>query len=298
MSAQALRERMLAGAPILLDGGLGTALIANGLPRGTPPDLWNLERGDVVTAIHRGYVEAGSEVVHTSSFGANPIRLAAFGLEHELEKINRAAVDLARAAMPRFVIADVGPTGEYLPPVGKGDLTRWRDAFARQARVLADSGVDAMHIETMTDLREARIALEALLTEAGGIAVLVSMTFERKKRGYFTIMGDPLVQSLRTLVSDGATAVGANCSITSAEMRTLMDQALGEIEAPLVAQPNAGAPEAGPEGGLLYKQPPNEFASEMYAIAQRGVRLVGGCCGTDHRFIAALHGRLSAEGGT
>jgi len=288
------RERMLAGAPIVLDGGLGTALMAKGLPRGMPPEAWNLERGDVVTAVHRAYVDAGSEAVHANTFGANPIRLAAFGLERECEKINRVAVGLARAAMPRFVVGDVGPTGEYLPPVGKGDLARWREAFARQATALADAGADALHIETMTDLREARTALEVLLGEVPGIPVLVSMTFERKKRGCFTIMGDPLVGSLRTLVSDGAAAVGANCSITSLEMSTLMDEALRAVEAPLVAQPNAGTPEVGSDGALQYRQSPDDFAADMAALAERGVRLVGGCCGTDDRFIAALCGRLRA----
>lgn len=297
MSAPAFRARMLAGPPIVLDGGLGTAFIANGLPRGIPPDRWNLDRGDVVTAVHRAYVEAGSEAVHANTFGGNPIRLAAFGLEQEYERINRAAVALARAAMPRFVIADVGPTGEYLPPVGKGDLARWRDAFTRQAKVLADAGVDALHIETMTDLREARVALEVLLAEAPGIPILASMTFERKKRGWFTVMGNPLVESLRTLAADGATAVGANCSITSSEMGALMDEAFQGAAAVLVAQPNAGTPEIGSDGTLHYRQSPDDFAADMVALTKRGVRLVGGCCGTDHRFIAALRDRLRREAG-
>jgi methionine synthase I (cobalamin-dependent) len=111
-SAQrSFRERLLEGKPILLDGGLGTALIAKGLPRGAPPEAWNLQRGEVVTTVHRAYVEAGSEAVHTNTFGANAVRLAAFGLEREVERINHAAVVLARAAMPRFVFGDVGPTG-------------------------------------------------------------------------------------------------------------------------------------------------------------------------------------------
>lgn len=292
---ESFRERLLAEAPIVLDGGFGTMLLAAGLPRGTPPDLWNLERGDVVAAAHRAYVEAGAEAVQTNTFGANPVRLAAFGLEHECETINRAAVALARSSMPRFVVADVGPTGEYLPPVGKGDLARWRAAFARQAAVLGEAGVDALHIETMTDLREARTALEALLAEAAGMPVMVSMTFERRKRGWFTIMGDPLVESLRTLVADGATAVGANCSITSVEMVALMDEALRTVEAPLVAQPNAGSPEVGADGAARYRQSPDEFADDMLSLARRGVRLVGGCCGTDARFIAALSQRLRAK---
>lgn len=286
-----LRDRMAEGVTIVLDGGLGTALMAMGLPRGTPPEQWNLERGDAVTAAHRAYVAAGAEVVHANTFGANPVRLAAFGLENECARINRSAVTLARAAMPRFVFGDVGPTGEYLPPIGKGDVARWRDAFTRQAHALADAGVDALHIETMSDLREARVALDALLTAAPGVPVLVSMTFDRKKRGYFTVMGNAAGDALRALLADGATAVGANCSVASGDMTALMSE-LEALNAPLVAQPNAGTPCVGPDGTLHYAQTADEFATDMVTIARRGVTFAGGCCGTDHHFIAALSMRL------
>lgn len=292
MSHPSFRECVRSGDTMLLDGGLGTALIARGLPRGRPPEAWNLEGPDLVTEVHRAYVQAGSMGVHANTFGANPIRLAAFGLEGDCEAINRAAVAIARAARPRFVIADVGPTGEFLPPVGRGDLARWREAFERQANVLADAGVDALHVETMSDLREARLALEVLLAVAPAIPVLVSMTFERKKRGFFTVMGDPLVPALRALAAAGAVAVGANCSAGSGEMMALMDEALRGVDAPLVAQPNAGTPQIAAGGTLHYAQSPEDFAADMGAMAERGVRLVGGCCGTDDRFIAALHHRL------
>ena len=294
MTTHPFRQRLGRRETILLDGGMGTALMARGLPRGTPPETWTLERPAAVTEVHRGYVDAGSEAVHTCTFGANPVRLAAFGLEAGCERIVRAAVACARAASPRFVIGDVGPTGEYLPPVGTGDASRWRDGFALQAKVLADCGVDALHVETMTDLREAWIALEALLEYAPGIPVLVSMTFERKNRGWFTIMGDPLAGSLRTLASGGASAVGTNCSVASGEITALVDEALAGLDAPFVAQPNAGTPVV--SGDVLqYAQEPEAFATDMAGIAARGVLLVGGCCGTDARFIAALRGRLDAR---
>lgn len=288
-------ERIHGPASILLDGGLGTALLARGLPRGTPPDLWNLERGEVLTEVHRAYVEAGSEAIHTNTFGANPTRLGTFGLASRCGELNRAAVRLARAANPRYVIADIGPTGEYLPPVGSGDVKRWATSFETQAKILADEGVDALHIETMSDLRESLVALATLLTAAPGIPVLASMTFDRKKRGFFTIMGDPLVESLRTLAAEGAIAVGANCTLTSAEMRELMGAALGSVDIPLVAQPNAGTPQLASDGTYRYAQPPEEFAADMSTLARGGVKLVGGCCGTDDRFIAALANRVSVH---
>lgn len=288
------RERLAARAPLLLDGGMGSALIARGLKLGTPPESWNLERGDDVTAVHRAYVEAGSEALHTNTFGASPVRLAQFGLDARCEEINRAAVAIARAAGPRFVIGDVGPTGEYLPPVGHGDPGGWRDAFARQGRALAEAGVDAFHVETMSDAREARVALEALLAVAPGIPVMVSMTFEQKKRGFFTVMGNPLVASLAELAAAGASAVGANCSVASPAMLAMMAEAAAGVTAPLVAQPNAGTPVEAPGGSFRYAQAPEDFAADMAEVARLGVRALGGCCGTDARFVAALRDALAA----
>jgi len=118
------------------------------------------------------------------------------------------------------------------------------------------------------------------------------MTFERKRRGFFTIMGDPLAASLRALTSLGAAAVGANCSITSADMIVLVEQALSDVETIFIAQPNAGSPQVAADGSLRYAQAPEAFARDMAAVAARGARLVGGCCGTDARFIAALAARL------
>jgi 5-methyltetrahydrofolate--homocysteine methyltransferase len=186
----------------------------------------------------------------------------------------------------------VGPTGDYLPPVGTGDEARWREAFARQAGALAAAGVDAFHVETMSDLREALAALDAIRREAPGLPVMVSLTFDHKKRGYFTVMGDPLVSALRAVAAAGAVAVGANCSLTSPQMAGLVAEALAGVDAPLVIQPNAGSPEMRPDGGFSYAQSPEDFARDLAAFAGAGVALVGGCCGTDERFIAALRRRL------
>lgn len=295
---QTTRAAVARSQPLVLDGGLGSMLIARGLGRGEPPERWNLDRPTEVTAVHRAYVEAGSEAVHANTFGGNPIRLAAYGLADDCERINRIAVELARAAAPRFVIADVGPTGQYLPPVGQGDEQTWRSAFLTQARALAAAGVDALHIETMSDAKEAAIALEALQEGAPDIPVLVSLTFEQKRRGFFTIMGNPLVATLAELAQRGATAVGANCSITSDAMRQLVAVAVPGLaaEAPgvaLVAQANAGQPQVTPDG-IRYDQSPAAFAEDTAAMVRLGAVAVGGCCGTDPEFIRALCERLAA----
>jgi 5-methyltetrahydrofolate--homocysteine methyltransferase len=290
--------RLRRGPCLLLDGGLGSELIARGLPQGTPPERWTLERPAELAAVHRAYVEAGSEAVHANTFGANGARLERFGLGARMEELNLAAVALARASGAAFVIADVGPTGEYLPPVGTADPGHWRNHFLAQARVLAGSGVDAFHIETMTDVREALVALECLREAAPGVPVMVSLTFERRRRGFFTIMGDPLGASLARLALAGAVAVGANCGLASGDMRELARELLslppapGTESVPFVIQPNAGRPELA-AAGVRYAQDPLEFASDLASLlpAPR-LAALGGCCGTDPRFVAALRARM------
>jgi 5-methyltetrahydrofolate--homocysteine methyltransferase len=288
-----LAARLREPRPLLLDGGLGTQLIAAGLEAGQPPERWVLEHPERVLAVHRAYVAAGSELIHPCTFGANRLRLRPFGLEDRLVELNVRAVELARQAGARWVVGDVGPVGEYLPPVGHGDLETWRAAFEEQGALLAAQDIDGFHVETMSDLREARVALAALRAVAPELPVMVSMTFDRKRRGFFTVMGDRLVPSLRALLADGAAAVGANCSVTSPDMRALAQEALVGIEAPLVLQPNAGQPRVTSEG-VVYDQDPVAFVQDVAAMAAAGVRVVGGCCGSDPDFIAGLRAALDA----
>jgi 5-methyltetrahydrofolate--homocysteine methyltransferase len=288
-----LAARLAEARPLLLDGGLGTQLIAAGLEAGQPPERWVLEHPERLLEVHRAYVAAGSELIHPCTFGANRLRLRPFGLEDRLEDINRQAVALARQAGARWVVGDIGPVGEYLPPVGQGNPDTWKAAFEEQGALLASLEVDGFHVETMSDLREARVALAALRAVAPDLPVMVSMTFDRKRRGFFTVMGDRLAPSLRALCDDGAAAVGANCSITSPDMRALAAEALEAVDAPVVLQPNAGQPRVTGRG-VVYDQDPAEFVRDVAEMARMGVRVVGGCCGSDPGFIAGLRAALDA----
>ena len=269
---------------VLLDGGLGSMLIAAGLPAGRAPDWWNLERPDAVLAVHEAYAEAGCEIVHANTFGASPPRLVASGLEGRCSQVNGAAVAVARRAVGgrALVAGDLGPTGLLLPPLGGATVVELRDAFREQVRALAAAGVDLLSIETMTDLREAR---------AAGLAVMASLTFEARRRGAFTIMGDPLVASLSALRDAGADVVGLNCTLTAAQMLPLVAEAAPAVGAPLAAQPNAGKPRAMAEG-VVYDADPESFARDLVALAGAGAALVGGCCGTTPAFLAAARAAL------
>jgi len=268
-------------------------LIAAGLEAGRAPEWWNIEHPDRVQAVHGAYVEAGSEVIHTNTFGGNPLRLSAAGLAGRYREVNAAAVATARAACRRrsLVAGDVGPTGHMLPPLGTATVEELREAFREQVEVLADAGVDLISVETMSDLREAQAAVDA--ARATGLAVHVSMTFERRRRGTFTIMGDPLVASLLALEAAGADAVGFNCSVAPPEMVDMVREAAPSVRAPLSAQPNAGQPRVTPSG-VTYDASAETFARDLVAMVDAGAALVGGCCGTTPRFIREARKALEA----
>jgi 5-methyltetrahydrofolate--homocysteine methyltransferase len=295
MTPEEFKTRLDAG-PMLLDGGLGTLLMSMGLQPGEAPERWVLDHPDLVTAAHRRYVDAGSDVVHTVTFGGTPTKLAASGLEGTCDEVNRGAVALAREAASDSVLVagDVGPTGRFFPPTGDATTEEMLADFRAQIEVLARSGVDLISIETMYDVREAIAAVR--VARATGLAVMCSMTFEPRKRGTFTFMGDALGPSLQALVAEGATAVGLNCSVTSETMIAMVEQARKALpDIPIVAQPNAGQPITTPDG-IHYDADPESFAGDVMAMVRAGARVVGGCCGTDDRFIRAARAQLLAYG--
>lgn len=294
MSPEELRA-LLGQRVLLLDGGMGSLLMAAGLERGRAPEWWNLEHPERVEAAHRAYVEAGSDLIHTNTFGASPPKLHAAGLGGRCREVNALAVTIARKACgtSALVAGDMGPTGLLLAPVGQATAEEIADAFREQAASLTEAGADLISIETMYDLREALAALGA--ARATGLPVLASMTFDSRKRGFFTIMGDPLPASLAALAAAGAEAVGCNCSVTSSVMVSMVSEAHRSVKTPIVAQPNAGQPRLKPEG-TVYDASPEEFARDVVAMVEAGARLVGGCCGTTPAFIACARAALDAAG--
>ena len=281
---------------MLSDGGLGSALIARGLRQGRAPEVWNTERPDDVVAVHRAYVDAGSMLVHTNSFGGSAPRLA---LEAELQgrcdQVNRQAVALARRAVgdEALVAGDVGPTGLMLPPMGEASDQEVFDAVSEQVRALADAGADLLSVETMYDLREAVAAVRAAVQT--GLPVMASMTFDLKRRGYFSVMGDRVGPALAALAEAGASVVGFNCTLAHGDMVDLVRQAVAATPLPVIAQPNAGQPRMTGDG-VVYDTTPDAFARDVVAMAEAGARVVGGCCGTTPQFIAAARAALLSRG--
>lgn len=286
---------------ILFDGGMGSMLIAAGLSSGETPEAWVLNRPEEIASVHRAYLQAGVEVLTTATFGASRLKLASStcGRSLDVVAVNEHAVEIARKAMEddgvstRFLAGDIGPSGQFFPPLGALRASDARASFREQAQALRNAGVDLFLIETMYDLREALEALRAV-RELCDLPVLVCLTLDKKPRGFFTIMGDTPGKAVDMLLPEGASGLGANCTLGSRTMIELARTFRPLTAAPLLFQPNAGQPVMEREIPQ-YRQQALEFAQDMMAILQTGANAIGGCCGTTPDFICETRKLLQAN---
>jgi len=281
---------------VLFDGAMGTSLITSGMAAGDCPEEWNLSHGEIIAGVHRAYARVGADVLQTNTLGGTPMKLKASGLDGRAGEINAQAVRLARQSCPDhcYVAGDIGPTGQFLPPVGTRTPEELRDTFREQALALAGEGVDLFIIETFYDLGEILLAVEAVRSVSDR-PVAATLSFEKKPRGFFTMMGDTPEDCARRLVAAGADVVGTNCNLGSAEMAEFAPLWRQAAEGPVLIQPNAGQPQV-VDGRLHYQQKPEAFTEDIIAIARSGIDAVGGCCGTTPEFIELIRRRLTEEG--
>ena len=275
---------------VLFDGGMGTELMRHGLPLGTSPETWNVERPDIVQRIHTDYFEAGSDAVSTNSFGGNRIKLAAHGLEGRARELNLAAARVARRAAPdgKFVAGSMGPTGKFLQPQGEFTEAEFEEAYGEQAGALAEGGADLLIIETQYDLKEALAALKGARRAAPSLPVFVTLTFNKFPRGYFTLMGNTVALSVDALEKEGALALGANCTLNSEEMVGLVRAFREATKLPVIAQANAGKPALSGDGQVSYSQGLEDYVRFVPEMLKAGANVIGGCCGTDPAYIRRM----------
>ena len=279
---------------IILDGGMGTLLQKAGLAPGELPERWNLTHADEVTAIHRSYFDAGSNVVNTNTFGANILKFST----DELDDIVRAAVENARAAaaqsvgtQAKFVALDIGPTGKLLKPLGDFDFEDAVSVFAETVKLGVKYGVDLITVETMNDSYETKAALLAA-KENSDLPVLVSCAFGEDGK---LMTGASPAAMVALLEGMGADAIGVNCSLGPKALAPVVREYLRLSSVPVLLKPNAGLPTV-VEGETVYNVAPAEFAREVAALVHDGVRVAGGCCGTTPDYIAALTAEIKAQG--
>ena len=319
MSRISLKERISEGL-FLLDGAMGTELIGRGIEAGKCNDYLNIESPDIIFDIHRAYVEAGSDAVLTNTFGANKYALARRGFGDKVSEINTAAAQIARRATgeQKYVLGDIGPSGDFLQPLGSLKPDELKDAFAQQAKALLAGGVDGFIIETMTALDELAIAIEAAKSVAGDLPVFASMAFDKAGGDYRTMMGVDVESAVAKIVSLGVDTVGFNCGTVSLdEYIELAGKYVSAVKAlektrvtghpsseaellrrtggsrvTIYAEPNAGKPEL-VNDRAVYNVSPEDFAEAAEKIHLAGVNIIGGCCGTTPAHIEAVAKRLT-----
>ena len=270
----------------LLDGAMGTMLQKSGLKPGEIPELKNIELPAMIAAVHRAYIDAGSQVVYANTFGANRRKLKKTG--YSVAEVVSAGVRLAKkeAGEKAFVALDIGPLGELLEPLGTLTFEDAYDQFAEMMEAGAAAGADLVVIETMTDLYEAKAALLAA-KEHTNLPVIVTMSFDASGR---TFTGCTVAAMAHTLEGLGADAIGINCSLGPVELLPLLRELRRNTLLPVVAKPNAGLPD--PTDGH-YDLSADDFAAAMALILREGADIVGGCCGTNPDYIRALKQVLS-----
>jgi len=282
-------EQKIQAGPLLLDGAMGTMLMAEGLTGGDCPESYNLTHPRVLAGIARKYRLAGCDIVQTNTFGASPIKLAKYRLDDRIDTIITAAVRMARegADGKTLVCGSCGPCGDLLRPYGQREPGEVLDGFRVQMALLAREEVDLLHIETMSDLREAVLALQAAREISPQIPVLVSLTFNPSPRGFFTLMGDDIPTVIRTLTEKGAQGIGSNCGNGSDQMVSIAREIRKHSTLPIVIQPNAGLPRL-QSGRTVYPETPGYMARKAREMLKAGVNILGGCCGTTPAHMSAI----------
>ena len=281
-------ERLDSGETLISDGATGTYLQGKGLEPGACPEEFNISNPHVVRGMARDYLDAGADMVLTNSFGGNKFMLGKYGHGDRVTEFNRVAAEHAYSQVKsgQYVIGSIGPTGEFLEPLGDVSESEMYDAFAEQALGLAEGGADAVVIETKTALEEVSLAIKST-KENTDLVVMSTMVFDKGPRGFFTMMGITPDIGLKGMLAAGADVVGTNCGNGIELMLELSVLMRDCTDSHLLVHSNAGIPEI-KNGEIVYPETPEFMARGFEKIAALGVGILGGCCGTNPDHIRAL----------
>ena len=283
-----ITDRVKLGKILVSDGAWGTFLHAKGLKPGQCPELWNIEHADEVYDIAKSYIDAGADMVETNSFGGSSFKLFHYGLTERASGLNQAAAEISRrAAGEKFVLGSVGPTGKILM-MGEVTPEEVYESFKEQVVALEKGGVDAIIIETFTDIDEARLAIRAA-KENTSREVICTMTFEKTVAGeYRSMMGVSPTEMVQELVPEGVDIIGANCGNGIEGMIQIVKEIrLCNADIPVLVHANAGMP-VYDEGETVFPETPEQTAGYVRAIINAGVNIIGGCCGTTPEHIRQI----------
>jgi 5-methyltetrahydrofolate--homocysteine methyltransferase len=286
------RERLATGEAFVTDGATGTNLQRMGLPVGASAEIWVLENPEAITNLARSFVEAGSDIILTCTFGGTRLRLEASGLADRFEEVNRKAVEIAQAATQGtdvLVAGSIGPTGHMLAPLGTLQEADAEANFRAQAQLLIEAGVDLLVIETQFDLNEAAAAVRGVRTVDGKIPLVCSFSYDRGTRTMMGVKPEDMAAAMGDLAVD---VLGINCGRSLDENLAALGQLRQATDKPLWFKPNAGMPEMDEDGKPTYSVSPAEMGALAPAWLEAGAQLVGGCCGTSPEHLAAIAGAV------
>ncbi len=286
----ALLKKLFEIYPVIsLDGAWGTELANRGLPAGETPEKWNLDFPEKVAEIPKAYADAGAKIVITNTFGGNRFKLEKSGLVDFLVEINKKGAEISKNAVNNdvYVFASVGPTGEFLQPLGLTSKEEMEEVFAEQISALKNGGADGIIIETMTDIDEASCALCAAKKVAPGLPVAVSITYDKGVNGYATMMGVTPEQAAKHFDAAGADIIGTNCGNGIENMIEVVKELRKFTDKPIWARPNAGVPQL-VNGETVFPATPEEMAEKVSELIEAGAKMIGGCCGTTPSHIKEI----------
>jgi 5-methyltetrahydrofolate--homocysteine methyltransferase len=275
---------------------MGTQLAERGVDIASCVEAINLSQPELLRDIAEAYLEAGAEIIQTNTFGASPLKMAAYGLDEKTETIVEIAVEKVRQVVDgkAYVSGSCGPSGRILKPYGDCEESDMYDSFLRQMTAFADAGVDIICVETMTDLIEARLAIRAAREVDPKIPIMATMTFDKTDRGFFTVMGVSIENAAQGLKDAGADIIGSNCGNGIDNMIAIARDFKKNTDMPLIIQSNAGLPKI-KNDTLTYPESPEFMAARALELKAAGVSVIGGCCGTTPEHIKAIKSKIKSS---